>query len=121
MDKITLKNLVFFGHHGVLDEEKTLGQKFYVDLELFLDLKQAGISDNLEETVNYADVYQLVKKLVTEFRFNLIEALAESIANRILLNFEKIQEVKVAIRKPEAPVPGIFDYMAVEIRRKRNG
>jgi dihydroneopterin aldolase len=121
MDKIILKNMAFFGYHGVLDEEKALGQKFYVDLELFLDLKKAGMTDNLEETVSYAEVYQLVKELITETRFNLIEALAENIAAQILLNFEKIQEVTVIIRKPEAPVPGIFDYFSIEIRRKRNG
>ena len=88
---------------------------------MFLDLKKAGMTDNLEETVSYAEVYQLVKELITETRFNLIEALAENIAAQILLNFEKIQEVTVIIRKPEAPVPGIFDYFSIEIRRKRNG
>lgn len=121
MDKIILKNLAFYGYHGVMAEEKTIGQRFYVDLELFLDLKKAGVSDNLEETVSYAEVYQLVQGLVTEWRFNLIEALAEKIATEILANFRQIQEVMVTIRKPQAPVPGIFDYFAVEIRRKRNG
>ena|SRR5690554_6938103 len=121
MDKIILKNLVFYGFHGVLDEEKSLGQKFHIDLELSLDFKKAGETDNLEGTVSYAEVYELVKEEVTQRKYNLLEALAEKIASKILLNFEKIQEVMVTIRKPEAPVPGIFDYFAVEIRRKRNG
>jgi len=121
MDKIILKNLAFFGFHGVLNEEKTLGQKFYVDVELYLNLKSAGLSDNVRETVNYAEIYELVKEQVTDRKFNLLEALAENIAKEILLHYEKIEEVLVTVRKPEAPVQGIFDYFAVEIRRKRNG
>ncbi|KJS22320.1 MAG: dienelactone hydrolase [Clostridiaceae bacterium BRH_c20a] len=120
MDKIFLKNLAFFGFHGVLQEEKNLGQKFFVDVELSLDLKEAGESDNVQDTVSYADIYQLVKDVVSDNRFNLIEALAENIAFEIL-KYEEITETVVRVRKPEAPVAGIFDYFGVEIRRKRNG
>jgi len=121
MDKIFLKNLAFFSFHGVLNEEKTLGQKFFIDVELGLDLKRAGESDNVQDTVSYADIFQLVKDVVTDRRFNLIEALAENIASEILVKHKEIKEAAVTIRKPEAPVAGIFDYFGVEIRRKRNG
>ncbi|KJS85289.1 MAG: dienelactone hydrolase [Peptococcaceae bacterium BICA1-8] len=121
MDKIFLKNLAFFGFHGVMSEEKALGQKFFIDVELSLDLKKAGETDNVKDTVSYADIYQLVKEMVSDNRFNLIEALAENIASEILVKYEEIKETVVLVRKPEAPVPGIFDYFGVEIRRKRNG
>lgn len=120
MDKIILKNLVFYGFHGVLSEEKTLGQKFYVDVELSLDLKPAGLSDNVRDTVSYAQVFELVKEKVTNKKYCLLEALAEDIADDILNKYEKVKEVVVVIKKPEAPVQGIFDYFSIEIRRKRN-
>ncbi|MCT4563942.1 MAG: dihydroneopterin aldolase [Maledivibacter sp.] len=120
MDKIIMKNLAFFGYHGVLQEENTLGQKFFVDIEIFVDLRKAGLSDRVEDTVHYGEVYEKVKDIVENKRFKLIEALAENIAKTILEDFLTVNEICVKIRKPEAPVKGIFDYFAVEIRRIRN-
>lgn len=121
MDKIILKNLGFYGYHGVLPEENRLGQKFFLDIEMIVDLKEAGISDDVKDTVNYADVYNMVKDIVENKRFNLIEALAENIADTIIKKFSEIQEIVIKIRKPEAPVKGIYDYFGVEIRRKNHG
>lgn len=120
MDKIIMKNLAFFGYHGVLKEENVLGQKFFVDIELYTDLKKAGISDAVEDTINYAEVYDQVKNIVENERFNLLEALAENIGMTILDSFSMVKEICVSIRKPEAPVNGIYDYFGVEIRRKRD-
>ena len=120
MDKIILKNLSFYGYHGALDEERVLGQKFYLDVQLYMDLQKAGMSDSLECTVNYGDVYQLIDKLFKEEHFDLIESVAETICKRILDKFLLVQEIEVTLRKPEAPVPGIYDYFGVQIRRKRN-
>ena len=119
MDKVILNNLAFYGYHGALSEEKQLGQKFFVDLELYADLKQAGESDQLEDAINYAEVYGVVKEVFAEEEYNLIEAVAEDIAGRILKNFSAIEEVMVRVKKPEAPVDGIFDYFGVEFRRSR--
>lgn len=119
MDKILLSNLSFFGYHGVLAEESVLGQKFFVDIEMFMDLKLAGETDNLDYTVNYAKVYDIAKEYCEGRPFQLIEALAHNIAMKILKNFP-VEEVMVRIRKPEAPIRGIFDYAGVEVRRKRN-
>lgn len=120
MDKIIMKNLAFFGYHGVLQEENVLGQKFFIDIELYLDLKKAGLSDNVDDTISYADVYDNVKNIVENKKFNLLEALAEDIAMTTLNNYSNLQEISINIRKPEAPVNGIFDYFGVEIRRKRD-
>lgn len=121
MDKIRLKNLGFYGYHGVLAEENKLGQKFFVDIEMTTDLKAAGLSDNVGDTINYAEVYSIVKDIVENSRFKLLEALAEAIAVKILREFAMVKELVINIKKPEAPVNGIFDYFAVEIRRKNNG
>lgn len=120
MDKILMNNLGFYGYHGVLKEESVLGQKFFFDIELHLDTKPAGITDDMNKSVSYADVYELVKDIVENKRFNLLEALSHNIAIDILEKFELIQEVMVRVKKPEAPVNGIYDYFGVEIRRKRN-
>ncbi len=120
MDKIILKGLVFYAYHGVLEEEHKLGQRFFIDLELFCDLEKAGKTDNLNQTINYTEVYQLVKDISVQERYNLIEALAERIAEKILKKIVRVKEVIVRVKKPEAPVEGIFDYVGVEIRRNRN-
>lgn len=118
MDQIILKGLRFYGYHGALPQEQELGQQFIVDVTLSLDLQPAGLADELEYTINYATVYTLIKKIVEEINFKLIEALAETIALRLLDNFN-IKMVNVQVRKPSAPVPGVFDYVAVDITRQQ--
>ena len=106
----------FYGYHGVLSQERDLGQVFEVDVELCLDLRAAGESDDPEMTVSYADVYEVVRRVVTGRPHNLIETVAETIAIRLLNGFP-MQEVLVRVKKPAAPVPGHFKHMSVEIRR----
>ena len=119
MDKILLNNLGFYGYHGVLKEESVLGQKFFIDMELLLDTKEAGLTDDMNKSVSYADVYEVAKEITEKRRFNLIEALAENIAKEVLEKFNLINVVMVRVKKPEAPVNGIYDYFGVEIRRRR--
>lgn len=120
MDKIVMKDLAFFGYHGVMEEEETLGQKFFIDIELYTDLRKAGQSDKVEDTVHYGEVYCVVKDIVENRRFKLIESLANELAESILNDFIKVEGINVVVRKPEAPVPGIFEYVSAEIRRVRN-
>ena len=114
-----MENMVFYGYHGVLQEEKVLGQKFYIDAELYLDLKQAGQTDDLNHTVSYAMVYETIESIMTKEKFDLLEALSHKICGQILLSFEKIETVILKIKKPSAPVAGNFDYFAVQIKRSR--
>lgn len=116
-DRLILQNMIFYGYHGVFAAEKELGQRFEVDTELYLDLRQAGINDDLEATINYVEVYTLVKELVEERAFNLLEALAEAIADALLAAYA-LEEVVVRVRKPQPPVGGLMDYFGVEIRRQ---
>lgn len=115
-DKILLSGMQFYGRHGVFPEEKAMGQKFIFDVELTLDLRKAGETDDVNHTINYADIYAAVKNIVTQKNFNLIEALAETVAQEILANY-RIDQVRVNVRKPHAPISGIFDYMGCEIIR----
>ena len=119
MDKIILKDMAFYGYHGLLKEESVLGQKFFIDIEIETDTKEAGINDDFTKTINYAEVYEITREFTEDKRFNLIEALAENIASEILNRFDIAYSVMVRIRKKEA-LKGIFDYMGVEIRRYQN-
>lgn len=118
-DRILLQGLRFYGRHGVHPEETKLGQRFVVDLELGVDLRAAGVSDDLEQTVSYSDVYRDVRAIVEGPPFKLIEAVAERIAAQVLLR-ESVLSVFVRVRKPEVPIPGQLDCVAVEIYRERS-
>jgi len=120
MDRIIMKNLNFYGYHGAMAEENILGQKFFVDIDLYLDLEKAGNTDCVTNTVHYGEVFDIAKQIVENKRYNLIETLAENIAKEILNQFLLVKEIHVTVKKPGAPVKGIFDYFGVEIRRKRN-
>jgi 7,8-dihydroneopterin aldolase/epimerase/oxygenase len=119
MDKILLNDMEFYGYHGALQEENKLGQRFRVNAELLLDLQPAGKSDQLEETVNYAEIYNLCKLIVEGKPNNLIETVAEKIAEGILGQFSKVEKCKVTVVKPDPPIPGHYSSVAVEITRSR--
>lgn len=119
MDKIVLRHLEYYGYHGVFEEERKLGQRFYVDLELELDLHQAGIHDDLTQTVNYAEVHELVKGIVEKKSFKLIEALAEHIASAVLDTYTRVDALTVRVTKPHPPFDVHFDGVTVELYRSR--
>ncbi|MGN0151796.1 MAG: 2-amino-4-hydroxy-6-hydroxymethyldihydropteridine diphosphokinase [Wujia sp.] len=120
MDKIIIKDLEIFAYHGVLEEEKRTGQTFIVSAELFLDLRDAGITDDLNKTVNYAEVCADIESIMTGEKYDLIEAAAENIADTILLKYDKIKEVRIILKKPGAPIDMVFDSMCVDICRKKH-
>lgn len=120
MDKILMENMCFYGYHGVLPEEKTLGQKFILDAVLYLPLKKAGLTDALSDTVNYGAVFSLIENCVTKERFNLIEGLGERITSDIFSQNPLVQKIVLRIKKPEAPINGIYDYVGIEIERDRS-
>ncbi len=110
----------FHAYHGEFSIEHKFGQLFDVDVELFFDSKKAGSSDNLSDTIDIYNVYELVEQVMIHGeRFNLIEALAEKIATRILQSFEKIPEICVRVRKHKPAVRGMVQYAEIEIKRCR--
>lgn len=118
MDKVIIKDMQVYAYHGALPEENVLGQNFFISLEMRLPLKEAGMTDDLTRGVSYAEVYERVEKLARENTFKLIETLAERTAKLVVEEFP-VEGVKVTVRKPQAPIPGQFDYVAVEIERSR--
>ncbi|KAJ1269607.1 hypothetical protein BS78_07G224200 [Paspalum vaginatum] len=118
-DKLILRGLQFHGFHGVMQEEKSLGQKFVVDLDAWMDLAAAGESDCIDDTVSYVDIYRIAKGVVEGMPHNLLESVAHSIAKSTLLEFPQISAVRVKVGKPHVSVQGVVDSLGVEIMRHR--
>ncbi len=118
-DLITVRGMRFLGRHGVSLEERLEPQPIEVDVLIPADLRAAGASDELAQTVDYAAVFARVAEIVEKQSFRLLEALAETIAQAVLAD-EKVDEVEVAVRKPKAPMPGAFETVEVRIRRRRS-
>ncbi len=118
MDKIILKRIRFHGYHGVIEAERQLGQKYEVDLELTTDLSVAGRTDDLGNTIDYAQVIQLVVEIGTQRSFQLFEAIAETVAEAIFTQFE-VEEIRITVKKLSPPIEPTLTYAGVEIHRKR--
>ncbi len=118
-DVIRLSRIGIFAYHGVYEEEGRLGQRFYISLELGLDLAPAGRSDDLNQTVSYADIATRVQEIAVGQRFQIIEALAETIAGELLADHPRLREVAVTVEKPHAAVMAILDTLSVTIHRVR--
>lgn len=114
--KITLSNMQFYGYIGCFDEEKVIGTRFSVSIEMLCDIGNAAIEDDLNQTVNYQAVYTLVKKTMQE-RVNLLETMAERISQRIRTNFSNIEKMTVSISKlnPMLAAGGALDAVTVTI------
>ena len=91
MDKINIRHLEIYAHHGVFPKEKQEGQVFYLDAELYLSLHEAGQTDDLTKTVHYGEVCELMKETFTERSFDLIERAAEVVVQKVLLAYPLIR------------------------------
>ena len=112
---ITLKNCAFFARHGVHDEEEFLGQRFFVDAELDVEQGSALVEDSIDDTVHYGIAFTEIEAIITGRRRYLIEALALEVATTLCARFPQIRRAKISIRKPNAPVPGVLDYVEVTV------
>ena len=118
-DRIIVERIAVFAHHGVLPEEQKNGQRFFVSLDCTLDLRRAGESDDLADSVNYAELAGRAAAIAGSRRFFLIEALAEAIAEDALATFARIDQISVRIDKPSAPIQALLDGVAVIVTRSR--
>lgn len=119
-DKIIIKDLKLFAYHGVNEEEKINGQNFVLDIECETDLSAACRSDDLNDTVSYAQIIKSVRAVFTKEKYDLIEKAAQTVAGHILKSYPPIKAVEVTLKKPEAPIKADFGYVAVRIRRTRD-
>jgi dihydroneopterin aldolase len=118
-DQIVLTGIHGFGYHGLFEQERKDGQDFFVDLTLSVDLTAASLSDAIDDTVNYAEITDLVVEEITNNPVNLIEKLAARIAERILNQHLKVTSITVTVHKPQAPVAAQLKDIAVVVTRSR--
>ncbi|KIL52482.1 dihydroneopterin aldolase [Jeotgalibacillus campisalis] len=120
MDKIKVNEMEFYGYHGVFPEENKLGQRFRVNAILELDLQKPGKTDNVDDSINYGEVYALCKEAVEGDACQLIESVADNIASALLAQFEKLERCTIEVIKPDPPIRGHYQSVSVEITRSRN-
>ncbi|MDX6267234.1 MAG: 7,8-dihydroneopterin aldolase/epimerase/oxygenase [Frankiales bacterium] len=118
MDRVALRGLKARGHHGVFPKEREKGQTFVVDLVLGLDTAPAAASDDLTKTVHYGVVAEEVVDVVRGEPVDLIETLAQRIADQVLKH-DLVEEVEVTVHKPDAPITVPFDDVTISITRRR--
>jgi len=118
-DKILIKGLKIFAYHGVNAEEKRDGQIFVVDAALHADLTKPCASDCIQDTVNYAEVAETIRKTVITGKDNLIERVAQRIADTLLEKYPLISRVDISLKKPDAPMLVELEYAGVEISRRK--
>ena len=118
-DRIILKDLGFYGYHGVFAEEAKLGQRFFIDLELGVDLSAPAATDRLSTGISYAEIYDVVKSAFETRRMKLLEAVAQNIVDAIFEAFQGVNWVVIRVRKPEAPIAMVRGEAAIELHRER--
>lgn len=118
MDSIIIEGLEVYCNHGVFPEENKLGQKFIVNATLYTDTRKAGISDNLEKSIDYGKTCHFITDFMKKNTYQLIEAVAENLAKQLLLTISSLREVEIEIKKPWAPIGLPINSAGVKIRRK---
>ena len=117
-DRLLLEGMEFYGYHGDIDAERALGGRYRVDVAVSADLRAAGRSDSLNDTLDYVRCFQLVRDVVENRQYRLLEALAQAIADSLLDQHGPARSVQVRVAK-QPPVRGGFDSFAVVIERSR--
>lgn len=118
MDRITISDLEVFAYHGVFKEENSLGQKFLISAELYMDVSEAARDDDITKSINYADICKEIEAFLKEHTFKLIETMAERLAKHLLITHSIITEVCIKIKKPWAPILMTLDTVSVSVYRK---
>lgn len=115
--EIKIENLEVYAYHGVYPEENERGQNFYINAVLYADAREAGKRDDLELSTNYGDVCYFITDWMKQHTCRLIEAVAEQLAEAVLLKYSLVQALELEIRKPQAPIGLPFGSVSVHIRR----
>ena len=117
---IKIRKATFYGYHGVMSEEQSVGGKFEADVDIYTDFSKATKDDNLKETIDYHKVYSFMYQLALEQKYYLIESLAMKIADELLKKFNQIEKVAVRVRKNNPPLGGVVDHVEAEVIKERS-
>lgn len=119
MDKIIVRGLKIFAYHGVNEEEKLNGQNFIFDIDAYVDIGVPCVTDCVDDTVSYAKIIKETTKIFTSCKDDLLERAAQRVADALFERFDKINGLRILLKKPEAPIKADFEYVGVEIYRNR--
>lgn len=119
MDNIKINGIKTYAYHGVFEAERALGQFFIIDVVMYLDLKGASKTDDLEQTVHYGEAYAMIEAIIKDGQVNLIEHLAEKVSKALFDRYDKIMKTEVTIAKPNPPIEGNYDNVSITLNRKR--
>ena len=119
MDKIIIKNLELYCYHGVNPEEKEEGQAFVFTVIASVDLSVPCMTDSVDDTVSYAKMVKTIRRVAEREKNNLIERVAQRIADALFEEYDRIVTLDITVKKPQAPIKADFDYVAVQIERAR--
>jgi len=111
--------MVFYGYHGLHEAERTLGQRFAIDVTVSSDPDLDAKVKVLQDTIDYTQIFEVVKKHVENYKYHLLEKLANEIISAILKNFVLVQKVSLKVRKIAVPINGTLDYVELEMKRDR--
>ena len=118
MSEIILKNMEFHAFHGCMEHERNLGNTFLVTVKIDIDTSQSGISDNLEDTLNYQLIYDVIRTQM-EIRSNLIEHLARRIIDSVMQQFDQIKSIKLKLTKLNPPLGAKVESVSIKLESKR--
>jgi dihydroneopterin aldolase len=118
-DKIKVTGIEGLGYHGLYDSEREIGQPFVVDVELELDLEAAGKTDEIDYTVDYNDIAQLIYNEIIGPPMKLLETLGERVCEKIFTAYPAVQEIEVTVHKPRAPISVPFGDVSITLKRER--
>lgn len=116
---IRIKKATFYGYHGVMSEEQSVGGKFEADVDIYTNFIHAATKDSLNQTIDYHQVYKVLYHLALEQKYYLIEAVANKIADELLTKFLAIDKIAVRVRKNNPPLGGVVDCVEVEVIKER--
>ncbi len=120
-DVVFVTGLLIHAHHGVMEHESKVGQRFILDLELSIELKEAARSDKLADTVSYTAIVETASRAFTARSYKLVEAAAGAVAEAILAAFARTVSVRVTVHKPQAPIAATFADVGVTLVLTRHG
>lgn len=116
---IRIKKATFYGYHGAMSEEQSVGGKFEADVDIYTNFTPAAKKDSLHETIDYHKVYKFMYHLALDQKYYLIESLAVKIADELLTNFPTITKIDIRVRKNNPPLGGVVDCVEVEVIKER--
>lgn len=119
MDRIVIENLQVHANHGVFPEENALGQRFVISAVLHADLRVAGRSDELEDSIDYGAACRLIDEHARSHTYKLLERLAQALVDELFEAFPALERIELTVKKPWAPIGLPLDYAGVSIDRSR--